>query len=128
MQVRKDEYKLAALKAKKSGDTQMAIKFMKIGKQFDLVIKAIEEGKEVDLSNMPGSPEEVTPGTSGVKIEQNEVQKQSDDSPQVEEETSQEEVQLINPPTLLEGLQQRMDVYKQQVEKAQQEGNYLGEV
>lgn len=122
---RKNEYKSAALKAKKTGDTQTAIKYMKVGKQFEMVIKAIEEGKDVDLSSMPGPPEEIQPGTSGVsesKVEENEVQKGDDPAP-APTPPPEEEVKLINPPTLLEGLIQRMEVYKSQLEKAQQEGN-----
>lgn len=116
LQSRKNQYKKAALKVKKTGDTQTAIKFMKIVKQFEMVMNAIKEGKDIDLSNMPGSPEDIEASTSGVKeanFEQMEVQ----------HEQEPEEVKLIDPPTLLAGLIQRMDVFKLQLINAVQEGD-----
>lgn len=59
---RRDEYKLAAVKLKRSGDVPTAITYMKIAKQFDGVIKAVENGEQVDLRQMPGSPTVDGPG------------------------------------------------------------------
>lgn len=47
---------MAALEAKRSGDSQTALKYIKIVKQFDLVINALTNGEVVDLRNMPGPP------------------------------------------------------------------------
>lgn len=57
---RQKEYKIAALQAKKSGDTETALGFIKIAKIFDQVIQAVKDGQAVDLSDMPGSPSEVS--------------------------------------------------------------------
>lgn len=57
---RQKEYKIAALQAKKSGDTETALGFIKIAKIFDQVIQAVKEGQAVDLSDMPGPPGEVS--------------------------------------------------------------------
>lgn len=56
---RKNEYKTAALAAKKNGDTATALKLVRIIKQFDVVIKAVEDGQEVDLNEMPPHPWEL---------------------------------------------------------------------
>ncbi len=56
---RQREYKLAALSAKKSGDTEKALGFVKISKMFDTVIKAAQDGQPVDLSDMPPHPSEL---------------------------------------------------------------------
>lgn len=53
---RQREYKLAALGAKKGGDTEKALGFVKISKMFDAVIKAAQDGQPVDLSDMPPPP------------------------------------------------------------------------
>uniref|UniRef100_A0A3B3S6C3 Coiled-coil and C2 domain-containing protein 1B n=1 Tax=Paramormyrops kingsleyae TaxID=1676925 RepID=A0A3B3S6C3_9TELE len=53
---RQREYKLAALKAKQSGDTERARALLKTGKRFDTVLEALENGQPVDLSNMPPIP------------------------------------------------------------------------
>lgn len=54
LQARKDQYKAVALKAKKMGDKATAINYVKIAKQFEAVISAVESGQPVDLSQMPG--------------------------------------------------------------------------
>lgn len=84
---KRDDYKKAALTAKKSGDAETARKYLRVFKvwarlplktiiiqvnlsdmasevvnfslplqQFESVISALEEGKPVDLSRMPGPP------------------------------------------------------------------------
>ncbi|XP_064415879.1 coiled-coil and C2 domain-containing protein 1B isoform X2 [Latimeria chalumnae] len=53
---RQKEYKLAALKAKQEGDIEKARKYLKIGKKFDAVIGALDNGQPIDLANMPPAP------------------------------------------------------------------------
>lgn len=124
---RRDEYRIAAVKVKKTGDVQQAVALMKIGKQFDLVIKAVEDGQNVDLSNIPGPPVISEAGTSRTipeppppQREENEVQNAPDEEPVAEPEP---EPGLINPENFLDGLIQRLDVYKKQEENAKAEGN-----
>lgn len=127
LNTRKDEYKVAALQAKKSNDASSAINFIKIAKQFDLVINAVENDQPVDLSRMPGPPsQEVTSNT-----EQNEVQTQNSNEennvePTLEDEMATEpepEPQLITASSVAEALQQRLEVYQQQEAKAKEQGN-----
>lgn len=54
LNTRKDQYKKAALNMKKVGDKERAIGYIKIAKQFESVISAVESGQPVDLSRMPG--------------------------------------------------------------------------
>ncbi|KAH8412356.1 hypothetical protein KR009_001461 [Drosophila setifemur] len=58
MRTRQNEYKAAALQSKRSGDTATALQFLKVVKQFDVVVKMCEDGQEVDLSDMPPPPAE----------------------------------------------------------------------
>nr|Q29M42.2 RecName: Full=Coiled-coil and C2 domain-containing protein 1-like [Drosophila pseudoobscura pseudoobscura] len=58
MRSRQSEYKAAALQYKRSGDTANALQFLKVVKQFDVVVKMCEDGQEVDLSDMPPPPSE----------------------------------------------------------------------
>ncbi|XP_063968230.1 coiled-coil and C2 domain-containing protein 1-like isoform X2 [Lytechinus pictus] len=59
--VRRNQYKMAALLAKRSGDMKTATEHLKVSKQLDLVIKALEAGQQVDLSEMPGPPSQLAP-------------------------------------------------------------------
>ncbi|KAH8279885.1 hypothetical protein KR054_009470 [Drosophila jambulina] len=58
MRSRQNEYKAAALQSKRGGDTATALQFLKVVKQFDVVVKMCEDGQEVDLSDMPPPPAE----------------------------------------------------------------------
>lgn len=124
---RRDEYKVAAVQVKRTGDVQQAISFMKIGKQFDLVIKAVEEDQEVDLSNMPGPPVIAQPGSSGTNHEitaeeHKEIPAAPREEVEVQNNEEETEIKLIDPDNFLDGLIQRMNVYKQQEKNAQDEG------
>lgn len=117
---RQKEYKISALKAKKSGDTTKAVKFVKISKQFELVIEAVKNGQPVDLSQMPGPPEETT--SSG--IEENQIQTAPPQEITVPEEAADlPEPTLVTASTILEALEQRLAVYKEHEAKAKEEGN-----
>ncbi|XP_066254762.1 coiled-coil and C2 domain-containing protein 1-like isoform X2 [Euwallacea similis] len=111
---RQKEYKIAALHAKKSGDTENALGYMKIAKVFDHVIQVVRDGQEVDLSDMPGPP-----GETGalIKIQENEKQGQADDSNDVPEP------QLVTASTVEEALLQRLELYKTYEQKAKEEDN-----
>ncbi|KAF5269220.1 hypothetical protein FQR65_LT02521 [Abscondita terminalis] len=126
LSARRDEYKLAALQAKKTGDSPLAIKFIKTAKQFELVMQAVENSQPVDLSQMPGPPEIPT------KIEQNEIQTHSEASePQAEtplvptpdESADLPRPSLITASSIAEALQQRLEVYQKQEQSAKEQGN-----
>lgn len=118
---RKDEYKAAALKAKKLNDKITAINYIKVAKQFETVIAAVQSGQPVDLSLMPGPPQEPSANT-----QQNETQKE--DSPQPQPPPEKEIVEGEATPDVAadsveEALLQRIEFYKKQVDAATTEGN-----
>uniref|UniRef100_A0A3Q4H8U9 Coiled-coil and C2 domain-containing protein 1B n=2 Tax=Neolamprologus brichardi TaxID=32507 RepID=A0A3Q4H8U9_NEOBR len=53
---RQQEYKMAALRAKKQGDVEQAKLYFKTSKSFDAAIEALEKGQSVDLSGLPSPP------------------------------------------------------------------------
>lgn len=130
LQERKAQYKAAALEAKKSGNSEQAIKFIKTVKQFDMVIQALESGQEIDLSKMPppppsGSAPPVPPRPS--RKEENPVQKEAEvpvapSAIETPEEEPPEEV-LIQATSVMEALQQRLEIYKASEKSAKDEGN-----
>ncbi|GJQ67542.1 hypothetical protein Trydic_g8354 [Trypoxylus dichotomus] len=113
---RKIQYKSVAVAAKKSGDTVTALNYVKIVKQFEMVIKAVESGQEVDVSGMPGPPELVD-----VKTEENPVQTREDNMSENKDEIP--ENTLISAASVAEALEQRLQVYKQQEQSAKEQGN-----
>ncbi|KAG5864749.1 hypothetical protein JTB14_022624 [Gonioctena quinquepunctata] len=120
---RQKEYKIAALKAKKAGDAKTAIEFVKIAKQFDAVIEAVQNGQEVDLSQMPGPPNE-SASRLEPKIEQSETQKNT--VPEIalpEAAADLPEPQLITATTVLEALEQRLAFYVDLESQAKEQEN-----
>ncbi|KAL1513388.1 hypothetical protein ABEB36_002807 [Hypothenemus hampei] len=118
---RQKEYKVAALQAKKSGDNDTALSYLKIAKVFDHVIDAVKNGQAVDLSDMPGPPEEM--GALLEKLQHNEKQQEPNPEVPSSEEINVSEPQLISAGTIEEALQQRLEFYKTYVAKAQEEEN-----
>uniref|UniRef100_A0A182MYA9 Coiled-coil and C2 domain-containing protein 1-like n=1 Tax=Anopheles dirus TaxID=7168 RepID=A0A182MYA9_9DIPT len=136
---RKQLYKQAALNAKKAGNNEQAMAYVKILKQFDVVIRAMENGEEVDLSRMPPPPSEqcvvaqpsqpAVPSVSKPK-EEEKVQKEAEvptpspsEQPGGEENEAEEEEDLIQASTVLEALEQRLEKYKSVEQAAKDEGN-----
>ncbi|XP_072377147.1 coiled-coil and C2 domain-containing protein 1-like isoform X1 [Diabrotica undecimpunctata] len=113
------QYKVAALKAKHEGNAQKAVLFLKVSKQFDIVIAALKSGQPVDLSDMPGPPE--TFSLPEPPVQESEVQQ---DSPApAEEEPAAAPPALITASSIMEALQQRLSLYKEQEAKAKEENN-----
>uniref|UniRef100_A0A1Q3F686 Coiled-coil and C2 domain-containing protein 1-like n=1 Tax=Culex tarsalis TaxID=7177 RepID=A0A1Q3F686_CULTA len=137
LQERKAQYKAAALDAKKSGNSEQAIKYIKIVKQFDVVIQALENGQEIDLSKMPPPPgataaPPVPPRQN--RKEENATQKDAEvpvPTPQVvetppenDESAPPEEPEvLIQASSVMEALQQRLEIYRASEKSAKEEGN-----
>lgn len=111
---RKNEYKSAAITFKKTGDNKTALNYVKIVKQFDMVIEAVESGQEVDLSGMPGPPELT------LKIEEN-IQTQENVENESKDVISEEG--LITANSVSEALEQRLQVFRKQEEVAKEQGN-----
>ncbi|KAJ8947481.1 hypothetical protein NQ318_009784 [Aromia moschata] len=120
---RQKEYKIAALKCKKAGDAETAIKYVKIAKQFDHVMTAVQNGEPVDLSKMPGPPGE-SPPNSEPRVEESETQKNTiPEIPVPEAAADLPPETLITASTVLEALEQRLAVYKEHEAQAKEQGN-----
>ncbi|XP_040064712.2 coiled-coil and C2 domain-containing protein 1-like [Ixodes scapularis] len=132
---RRDQYKHAALSAKKRGDQQTAIKYIRTAKQFDTVLAAIAQGQPVDLTKMPPPPPEfaVTASTAGppsVPIAVA-VPVAGADEPSfpayLDENVQDDDPSLFNappPPTsVLEALQQRLEKYQSTITEAKGKGD-----
>uniref|UniRef100_V5HG52 Putative cc2d1a protein n=1 Tax=Ixodes ricinus TaxID=34613 RepID=V5HG52_IXORI len=132
---RRDQYKHAALSAKKRGDQQTAIKYIRTAKQFDTVLAAIAQGQPVDLTKMPPPPPEfaVTASTAGppsvpVAVA---VPVAGADEPSfpayLDENVQDDDPSLFNappPPTsVLEALQQRLEKYQSTITEAKEKGD-----
>lgn len=102
---RQKEYKIAALKAKKSGDPQTAMKFVKVAKQFEIVIEAVKNGQNVDLSDMPGSPSEIR---DEPKLDNNETQHNCASDKNDQDVSNIPQPTHITATTVLEALEQRL--------------------
>ncbi|XP_022107136.1 coiled-coil and C2 domain-containing protein 1-like isoform X2 [Acanthaster planci] len=124
---RQHEYKMAALEAKRAGDRETAAEHLRVAKQFDSVISAIEQGEEVDLSGMPPPPSSALQGTSALvpPPKQQKIQAPVIDvvAPGGQSEATASDAEPSMPSTPLEALQQRHDTYKALLDKATTEGN-----
>ncbi|GLV42542.1 lethal (2) giant discs 1 [Carabus blaptoides fortunei] len=119
---RKTDYKMAALAKKKAGDVTNAVAYMKIAKQFDTVIRAVENGEPVDLSKMPGPPGEES-GTNAREENETQQNTQATTEEEAANEAGMEEEVLITAGSVGEALEQRLLVYKKQEETAKAEEN-----
>uniref|UniRef100_A0A1I8MMA6 Coiled-coil and C2 domain-containing protein 1-like n=1 Tax=Musca domestica TaxID=7370 RepID=A0A1I8MMA6_MUSDO len=121
MRQRQQEYKAAALQSKRTGDTATALQFLKVVKQFDVVIKMCEEGQEVDLSDMPPPPEQFK---EFLEKMQSAAEQPAEPQPaSIPEVTPVEPTPPTSSGNMLEALQQRLEKYKSVEEAAKAEGN-----
>lgn len=128
---RRDQYKHAALQAKRNGDAELALTFVKVVKKFDAVISAVSEGKPVDLSAMPPPPPALQTTSAQPEVERqrrnSETQESSEPQPSTVEEAAEESDEPVYvveiPSTVLEALEQRLAKYKSQEEAAKADNN-----
>ncbi|CAN8001881.1 unnamed protein product, partial [Ixodes hexagonus] len=132
---RRDQYKQAALGAKRRGDQQTAIKYIRTAKQFDAVLAAIAQGQPVDLTKMPPPPPEfaITASTAeppsvpvAVAVPVAGADEQSFPA-YLDENVQDDDPSLFNappPPTsVIEALQQRLEKYQSTVTEAKEKGD-----
>lgn len=73
---RKEEFKAAALASKRDGEKSLALEYLKVVKQFDLVIDAYKAGQEMDLNELP-TPEAIASAFKEQNKEDSQVQHSS---------------------------------------------------
>ncbi|XP_077580609.1 coiled-coil and C2 domain-containing protein 1B [Stigmatopora nigra] len=106
---RQREYKMAALSAKKAGETEQAMVYFRTSKKFDSVIDAVKQGQAVDLSGLPPPP-----GESSASV------KQPSSVPQA---TAPTEGLPPAPKDALEALEQRRAKYSEASTQAKSSGD-----
>lgn len=114
---RQQEFKAAALSSKHAGDKILALEYLKVVKQFDIVIDAYKSGQAMDLNELP-TPEMIANAFKSQKTE-DETQMSSEPPP----EPASESPGLITAATMGEALRQRLTAFQQQEAKAKEEGN-----
>ncbi|RVE50325.1 hypothetical protein evm_004991 [Chilo suppressalis] len=117
---RKEEFKAAALSSKRAGDKAMALEFLKVVKQFDLVVDAYKAGHEMDLSELP-SPQGIEAAFRSQGKEESQVQTSEERDPAPAQ--SAEGGGLITAATVDEALKQRLAAFQEQESKAKEAGN-----
>ncbi|CAB0009523.1 unnamed protein product [Nesidiocoris tenuis] len=127
---RRDQYKRAAVTAKRSGNTADALGFVKIAKKFDSVIQEATLGRPVDLSTMPPPPpgpnESNTPVAPPTPVPAPAEPPTQTSSPAMPDSGIEAEPRELRPPppaTVMEALEQRLSKFKEQEENAKKEGN-----
>ncbi|CAL1265126.1 unnamed protein product [Larinioides sclopetarius] len=128
---RRDQYKVAAVKAKRSGNKDLALSYLRTVKTFDAVIEAMNNNLAVDLTNVPPPPPEmsvVTPKASSERVAHNEVQTSSDMEKAAlaaANDADGPDIFAAPPPpaSILEALQQRLEKYTATKQAAEEESN-----
>ncbi|XP_018359618.1 PREDICTED: coiled-coil and C2 domain-containing protein 1-like isoform X4 [Trachymyrmex cornetzi] len=110
------KYKTAAVAWKRAGNKEQALQYVKIVKQFDIVIAAVIEGEKLDLSDMPPTPILPSPTSTATPAakEENELQQQG--APEAGPAN-------CNPENIEGALKERLEVYRRTKVAAEDEGN-----
>jgi len=134
---RQDLYKQAALQAKRAGNSNLAIQYVRTAKQFEPVIAALQAGKPVDLSGMPPPPPDYVEAASVPTGQKEECERQcsaegmpalsNDETELSGEPTIAAEADIYSAPpapaTMMEALEQRLSKYRSVEQAARDEGN-----
>ncbi|XP_046961608.1 coiled-coil and C2 domain-containing protein 1-like isoform X2 [Vanessa cardui] len=115
---RQEEFKAAALASKHAGEKAMALEYLKVVKQFDIVVEAYKSGQEMDLTELP-TPETIATAFREQQKEEDHTQHSAEPTP----EPVPEPAGLITASTVDEALRQRLACFQQQESKAKEEGN-----
>ncbi|XP_061436143.1 coiled-coil and C2 domain-containing protein 1A-like isoform X1 [Lethenteron reissneri] len=115
---RQREYSVAALAAKKHGDTETAMAYFRTAKSFDAVISALLRGERVDLSNAPPPPAAPAAAAPSPAVPVNVAP-----SPKVGGPEPQTKPPPSLPDTPLSALEARLSAYRDIAAQAKKEGN-----
>ncbi|KAI5639611.1 coiled-coil and C2 domain-containing protein 1-like [Phthorimaea operculella] len=118
---RKEEFKASALACKQAGDKALALEYLKVVKQFDMVVEAYKSGTEMDLSELP-TPEQIAAAFKSQQKGEDATQNSAEAAPPPTE-PAPSDGGLITASTMEEGLRQRLEAFQQQEAKAKADGN-----
>ncbi|XP_028406350.1 coiled-coil and C2 domain-containing protein 1-like isoform X2 [Dendronephthya gigantea] len=125
--LKRDQYKIAARNSNRDGDRESAKTYLLISKEFDIVIQAVKDGKEVDLSQCPPPPPGFPGGPSTKPIPSGPSQSSTagaqTPTPADVSTSSSAPAPPAAPKTVLEALEQRLEKYQSGVRDAEKEGN-----
>ncbi|XP_063376006.1 coiled-coil and C2 domain-containing protein 1-like [Cydia fagiglandana] len=116
---RKEEFRAAALAAKHI-DKQLALEYLKVVKQFDMVAEAWKSGQEMNLNELP-TPEAIAAGFKAQQKGEDQTQGATEAPP--EAPAPEEAPALITATTMAEALKQRLAGFQEQEAKAKEQGN-----
>uniref|UniRef100_A0A8C1UFB6 Coiled-coil and C2 domain-containing protein 1B n=1 Tax=Cyprinus carpio TaxID=7962 RepID=A0A8C1UFB6_CYPCA len=131
---RQREYKLAALKAKQSGNTEQAKQLYQVSKRLDSMVESVDRGEFVDISSLPPPPGTALPHSSPLTSVQSgfdesvclsgDVEVPRSDPPQLSSKpAAPPAAPTAAPDTGENALQQRMDKYREAAESAKSKGD-----
>ncbi|XP_057187940.1 coiled-coil and C2 domain-containing protein 1A [Triplophysa rosa] len=114
---RQREYKLAAIQAKQSGNTDQAKQLYLVAKKLDTMVEAVDKGEFVDINSLPPPPGDVEVPRS--------IPQQPSSKPAAPPTapTAAPNTAVSAPRSIGEALQQRMDKYKEAAESAKSKGD-----
>ncbi|XP_078285675.1 coiled-coil and C2 domain-containing protein 1A isoform X2 [Rhinoraja longicauda] len=117
---RQREYKLAALHAKRNGDTELATKYYQISKKFDPFLEALDRGGTMDFSQLP-PPFDAPKDKQSIPPPSRLPALSAPAAPPAQSAPASG----VPPPPkdIMEALQQRMDKYKSAAAQAKGAGN-----
>ncbi|XP_061708128.1 coiled-coil and C2 domain-containing protein 1-like isoform X2 [Cydia pomonella] len=116
---RKKEF-IAAARAAKPTDMPLALEYLKVVKQFDVVADAWKSGQEMDLNELP-TPEAIAAGFKAQQKGEDQTQGATEAPP--EASAPEEAPALITATTMAEALKQRLAGFQEQEAKAKEQGN-----
>ncbi|XP_053320316.1 coiled-coil and C2 domain-containing protein 1A [Spea bombifrons] len=113
---RQREYKLAALRSKQQGDSDMASKYYRVAKSLDSVLSSLDSGQKMDPQSLPPPPDQLPLGKPDPPK-----------SPVSPTPPAPAPVPPTGPPApprdTLDALQQRMERYRSAAEQAKSKGD-----
>ncbi|CAF4897270.1 unnamed protein product [Pieris macdunnoughi] len=112
---RKEEFKAAALANKHADNKVMALEYLKVAKQFDIVLDAYKAGEEMDLNELPTV--EAIAAMVGSQTTEDQTQAEAAPEPVAPPQG------LITASTVDEALKQRLAAFQEQESKAKEQGN-----
>ena len=127
LRTKRDEYRSKALQAKSEGDKTKAIQGLKAIKIIDGLIKSAENGERVDLSDLDTKLSDLKAEESPPKLDRTFSRDDPIQLPDKPEDIPAADPAMFGAPpppaTILEALDQRLERYKKDEEKAKSEGN-----
>ncbi|XP_031551489.1 coiled-coil and C2 domain-containing protein 1-like [Actinia tenebrosa] len=130
LKTRQNQYKVAALTCKRSGNIAQAKQFLVVSKQIGAMMESVSNDQDVDISTLPPEPTLASPAKPKPETESRQQSGSPTSEPQPGPSTQPDQPSQSNnmgipppPKDVNEALQQRLEKYQQAANKAKEEGN-----